>query len=51
MAIKPTCDKCLEELDAPGALVFGVPTLGGLVGKYHICEHCWKELLKWISGL
>jgi hypothetical protein len=46
--LKILCDKCGEEINEGAALVFSPPT-GNMVGKYHICVHCWNELEYWIK--
>jgi hypothetical protein len=53
--IKPKCDRCGEELEAYGALVFSPPdefrdgSAGKIVYKLHICARCWLDLDAWIK--
>lgn len=41
--IAVTCAECGQELDEPGALVFG-PPVDGRVEKFHVCVACWRPL-------
>ena len=56
--MKIKCDKCGEEMEVPGALIFSpmekrwddrVMDHKPITEKYHICVNCWEELKKWIS--
>ena len=38
--IKPTCDRCREEMTEFGALYFSVPDKESRVSKKHICAKC-----------
>ncbi len=48
MAISVFCDKCSDELEEPGALLFSPPT-GLQVKKFHICKKCFKMFAFLIS--
>jgi len=49
--IAPTCDRCGDELDRPGALVVSPPLWGpGRVQKYHVCYDCWPALHDTTTG-
>jgi len=53
MALVIQCDICEEELEEPGALVFGPPgycTGGerGNVNKFHLCTNCYIGFEDWI---
>jgi len=39
------CDRCEQELNTPGALVFSPPD-GQDVKKYHVCLKCWQRLVQ-----
>lgn len=43
MAIKPTCDKCKNELTDFGAILLSPPDQQDMVHKFHICKDCYKE--------
>lgn len=45
MAIKPICDRCGEELDEFGALLFSPPDKKNMVRKYHLCKSCFKIIV------
>ena len=44
--ISPTCIKCCEELNEPGALLIGPPVESGMVAKYHLCSKCFTDFGK-----
>lgn len=46
--LKIKCDRCYNELDDPGALVFS-PPVSYDVKKFHICNSCWFDLREWIE--
>lgn len=46
MAINPMCDMCGQELTEFGAILFSPPDAQSSVKKYHICKHCYNDLLK-----
>ena len=46
MAIKPICNKCKKELKKFGAILFSPPDKKGKVKKFHICENCYKSIIK-----
>jgi hypothetical protein len=46
MAIKPTCDFCVEELTEFGGLLFSPPDDSGYARKWHICKKCYEKLIK-----
>ncbi|MBS3090516.1 hypothetical protein J4433_01975 [Candidatus Pacearchaeota archaeon] len=46
MAIKPKCDACKNELEDYGALLFSPPDKKNLAKKWHICQDCYKKLVK-----
>ena len=50
MAIKPICNKCKKELKKFGAILFGPPDKKGKVKKLHICESCYKSIIKRIEN-
>ena len=43
MSLTIKCDKCLKELEEPGALVFSPPSDDGRVEKLHLCQICWTD--------
>lgn len=45
MAIKPSCDKCGNELKEFGALLFSPPK-GSAVKKFHLCKACYTKIAK-----
>jgi len=45
MAIKPKCDKCKKELVEYGAILLSPPDGKDSVRKFHICIHCFKDIL------
>jgi len=53
--IKPTCDRCRQELTTFGGLAFSPPEVlpAGTpckeVNKYHICVVCWEQFMKWVT--
>lgn len=49
--IAVTCFVCEEELDEPGALVFGPPSPTGLVRKRHLCRNCSADLDKMLKRI
>jgi hypothetical protein len=46
MAIKPICDKCKQELEVFGALMFSPPDEKSYVRKGHLCKKCYEEFVK-----
>lgn len=39
------CDRCGDELNQPGALLFSPPRDDGwLVEKYHLCVECYAKI-------
>ena len=54
--MKIKCDKCRDEFEDFGALVFSPPetledgTCAKEVNKYHICPHCFSKLIYWIEN-
>lgn len=46
MGINPVCDFCKKELTDFGGLLFGPPKKKGEVKKYHLCQTCYKKLIK-----
>ena len=50
MSLTIKCDKCLKELEEPGALVFSPPSDDGRVEKLHLCQMD-DELLLMFMGL
>lgn len=46
MAIKPKCDICKKELESYGALLFSPPNKRNFTKKWHICQNCYKKLVK-----
>ncbi len=52
--IAPKCDRCGEELDAPGGLAFSPPPTvehASTVEKLHLCVPCWSDhFLPWLHG-
>ncbi|MDQ5886050.1 MAG: hypothetical protein QG628_447 [Patescibacteria group bacterium] len=43
VAIKPTCDKCGQELLDYGGILLSPPDSFGKVQKYHLCVTCYEE--------
>ena len=41
------CQRCGEEHDEPGALLFA-PPIGGLSQKFHLCVECFHRLKRWL---
>lgn len=48
--IEVICNRCEEEMDSPGALVFSPPDREGGCLKIHICRVCWGHVLFVASG-
>lgn len=50
--ITPKCDKCGNELQTYGGLVFSPPddSTPNQVNKYHLCVECWDLLFKWLRS-
>lgn len=46
MSIKPTCDKCKQELVDFGAILLSPPDPENKVKKFHICKECYAEIEK-----
>lgn len=46
MAIRPTCDKCNEELKEFGGILLSPPNREGKVRKFHLCVACYTDLVK-----
>jgi len=46
MAICPVCDFCEKELVAFGAILFSPPNKKARVKKLHVCQTCYKLILK-----
>jgi|TARA_Y100000310_G_scaffold89559_2_gene86647 hypothetical protein len=44
MTIKPICDKCKQELDDFGGILFSPPDENSNVKKYHICKKCYEKM-------
>ena len=44
MTINPICDKCKNELDEFGAILFSPPNPESMVKKFHLCKNCFEEL-------
>lgn len=44
MAIKPTCDKCGEELKDFGGILLSPPNEKSEVKKYHLCKACYAAI-------
>lgn len=40
----PWCNACFDQLDEPGALIFGPPDEDGLAKKWHICAFCYDTV-------
>ena len=51
MPIKPICDKCKNELNDYGALLFSPPNLDNDVKKYHICKDCYNKIINTIEDI
>jgi len=45
MPIKPLCDKCKEELDDFGGLLFSPPDNKNTVRKFHLCKNCYEDIV------
>jgi len=59
MSIRPECNKCLQELDEPGAILLSPPYeadeaslrfLPQQVRKFHLCVSCYRELVEWLNN-
>jgi hypothetical protein len=48
MSIRPECNKCLQELEEPGAIILSPPD-GALVQKFHLCATCYGKLVEWLE--
>lgn len=51
MSIEIKCDKCQEELNEPGGLVFSPPSpCGGHDEciKHHLCKKCYNLFFEWL---
>ena len=48
--IKPTCDKCKNELDDFGGIILSPPNENNQVSKYHICKDCYNRIIKKINN-
>lgn len=48
MSISPECARCGNELDEPGGLLFGVPSMG-TVTKTHLCPACTNAVMLFIE--
>lgn len=50
MAIVVPCDRCLEELNQKGAIIFGPPMTrpdgSDVCDKYHLCVKCYEWLIR-----
>jgi len=46
VAIEPKCDKCKEELDDYGAILWSPPDGRGKCDKYHICLKCFDIIVR-----
>ncbi len=44
MAIAPVCDKCGEEMQDFGGLLFSPPTAESTVQKFHLCKSCYADI-------
>ncbi len=44
MPIKPTCDKCGEELQDFGGILLSPPDSKGMVKKFHLCIKCYEKM-------
>lgn len=49
MAIKPTCDKCKNELTDFGAIALSPPDDENKVVKYHLCKKCYAKFSDWLD--
>ena len=47
MVIKPICDKCRNELDDFGGILFGPPDKDSKVEKFHLCKNCYGEIISY----
>ncbi|GBE16431.1 hypothetical protein BMS3Abin15_00247 [bacterium BMS3Abin15] len=45
MAIKPVCDKCKNELNDFGGILFSPPDEESRVKKFHLCKDCYKKIV------
>ncbi len=46
MAIRPTCDKCKQELTDFGAILLSPPNEEQMVRKFHLCKECYENLVQ-----
>ncbi len=49
MSIKPSCDKCKEELNEFGAILLSPPDSDSQVDKMHLCVNCYDQMLEIIK--
>ncbi len=50
MSLLVECAKCHQELNDPGALLFGPPDRGDATKKYHLCTQCYVDIVNVIAG-
>lgn len=46
MSIRSNCDFCRKKLKVLGGLLFSPPHSDGDVRKYHLCQSCFKRILR-----
>jgi hypothetical protein len=49
MAIRPTCDKCGQELTDFGAILLSPPDSVNMVRKFHICQTCYAAMAEGLA--
>lgn len=49
MSLQIECDKCKEEINTQGALIFSPPSMQH-TKKLHLCTGCWNSLNFWLYG-
>lgn len=51
MSLHVECARCDEELNEPGAILFGPPDSDGLLYKRHLCSTCYWAIANKIEGV
>lgn len=46
--IRPTCDKCSNELNDYGGILLSPPNEQGMVYKFHLCKKCYEKVCYFI---
>lgn len=48
MALKVVCDRCMNELNAAGGILFGPPDDLSRTSKRHLCVECFDAVLAFV---